>query len=260
MIYLLQKQDKFVKSRNDFRRATMSEKYLKRAELHLHTNMSEMGAVGLVEDYMAFAKNNGISAVAITDNSNVRAFPQAYRYAKKYGIKLIYGIECYMIKSDKQYHITIMVKNKAGLKSLYKIVTASYTKYFNDKPCIPQNTISDNRENLLIGSACRQGELYQAVLEGKSDKELRDIASYYDFLEVQPFNDEKINKKIVELGMEKDITVTATSNAHYVYPEDSVAMKALLSTKDYDKCKDMPPLHIRSFDEMISEFEYLGLW
>lgn len=236
----------------------MIEKCLKRAELHLHTNMSEMSAVGLVEDYMAFANENGINAIAITDNANVRAFPQAYQCAKKYGIKLIYGMEGYMTKSEKQYHVTILVKNRAGLKSLYKIVTASYTKYFNDKPCIPQNIISDNRGNLLIGSACTQGELYQAVLEGKSDKELCDSADYYDFLEVQPFNDKDINKKIVELGTAKNITVTATSNAHYVYPEDSVAMKVLLSTKDYDKCKNMPPLHIRTIDEMISEFEYLG--
>lgn len=230
-----------------------------RSELQLHTNMSEMSAIGQIEDYILFAKKNGINAVAVTDSTNVRVFPEAYQYAVKYGVKLIYGTEGYLDNgTDMPYHITVLAKNKTGLKSLYEIVSASYTEFFDKQPFIPKRLLEQKRENLIIGSACGMGELYQAIVTGKDDSTLKEIASFYDYLEVQPFNNKNINKKIVDLGKKMNIPVVATSDAHYVYPKDQIAMKVLVSVKDYDECEKLPPMHIRTTEDMIKAFDYLG--
>lgn len=228
-----------------------------RAELHLHTNMSEMGAVGQIEEYILFAKKKGIKAVAVTDNANVRVFPEAYHYAAKHGVKLIYGMEGYLDNGmDMPYHITVLAKNKTGLKSLYEIVSASHTEFLGKQPLIPKRLLEEKREHLIVGSACSNGELYRAIKNG--DINLKSTAGFYDYLEVQPFNDKDINKKIVDLGEEMNIPVIATSDAHYVYPKDQMAMKVLVSVNDYDESIALPTLHIRTPEEMISEFEYLG--
>ena len=173
----------------------------KRVELHLHTNMSAMDAMSSAKSIVKRAMKWGHKAIAITDHGCVQAFPEACNTARGSDFKIIYGCECYLvndynsdgskktdeeIKADKSYHCILLVKNKVGLKNLYKLISDSNIKYFHRFPRIPKSDFLAHREGLLIGSACEAGELYQAILGGKSDEEIARLVEFYDYLEVQP--------------------------------------------------------------------------
>ena len=226
-----------------------------RAELHLHTKMGNMDAVGDIEGYISFAKSNNISAVAVTDRSVVRAFPKAYELSKEYGVKLIYGADiCRETNADKKYGITVLARNRQGLKALYKMITALHTEPSCGRLDSVEKIISDDRKNLLVG-AC--DELYQAIIDGKTDDELQAVIGFYDFLEVQPYNDKDINEKIAALGERYDKPVAAASNAHYVYAEDKIG-EAVLLHRAGDSAPSNIDLHMRTTEEMMEEFAYLG--
>ncbi|NMB98220.1 MAG: PHP domain-containing protein, partial [Clostridiaceae bacterium] len=179
----------------------------KRIELHLHTQMSSMDGITPVEDLVKRAAEWGHKAVAITDHGVVQAYPGASKAASKYKIKIIYGVECYLVDDTndenfdytkaESYHAIILVKNKTGLKNLYKLISQSHLSYFYKRPRMTKSMIMEYREGLLIGSACEAGELYSAVLENASDEEIYRIASFYDYLEIQPLGN---NQFLVESG------------------------------------------------------------
>ncbi len=260
----------------------------KRVELHLHTKMSSLDALISPKDLIKLASSIGHTAVAITDHGNCQAFPQAMTEVdklKKSGVdfKLIYGIEGYFIPSeltreqsetptDKPRHIILIAKTKAGLKNLYKIVSRSHLDHFHKRPRIPKWLLDQHREGLIVGSACEAGELYRAILDGVPYSKLLEVASYYDFLEVQPLMNNEFMlrngtiesvdilkehvRTIISLGKELTIPVIATGDVHFATKQDSI-YRTVLTAAMYKDADMQPPLYYRTTDEMLAEFDFL---
>lgn len=175
---------------------------------------------------------------------------------------------------DTIYHVSILAQNKIGLKNLYKLVSISHLEYFYKKPIVIKNVLEENREGLLLGTACNMGELYQAILAGKLDEEIEKIADYYDYLEIQPISNnmymirdgivpnlealQDINKKIVELGEKLNKLVVATSDNHFLYKKEDMYRKILQEDQRYDESNEQSLLYLKTTQEMLKEFEYLG--
>lgn len=155
----------------------------KRVELHLHTKHSEMDGVSSIQNMVKRAGEWGHTAIAVTDHGVVQAFPDAAEAGKKYGVKIIYGMEGYLVEDvgtnpvelsrSRSFHIIILAKDYTGLKNLYKLVTASHMEYFYRRPRIPRSLLDAHREGLILGSACESGELIRAILQKKDAAENR---------------------------------------------------------------------------------------
>ena len=178
------------------------------------------------------------------------------------------------------YHMIIFAKNKEGLKNLYKLISFSYLNYYGGHgrqkkvPRIPKTVLEQHREGLVIGSACVSGELYNAILDGKKQEEIEEIAEFYDYLEIQPIcnnrflieegkvaDDEAlrdINRRIYELGVKLGKPVCATCDAHFVNKEDEIYRRILLSGMKFKDADREEPIYLRTTDEMLEEFSYLG--
>ena len=172
------------------------------------------------------------------------------------------------------YHMIILAKNKEGLKNLYKLISFSYLDYYKKKPRIPKSVLEQYREGLIIGSACEAGELYRAILDGRSEQEIEDIASFYDYLEIQPVCNNRflieegkiadedgireINKKIYNLGKKLGKPTCATCDAHFLNKEDEIYRRIILAGMKFADADKPLPIYLRTTDEMLAEFEYLG--
>ncbi len=257
---------------------------IKRVELHAHSKSSAMDAVVTAKDLVKRAIHWGHKAVALTDHGCVQAFPEAMHAKEdsKSDIKIIYGVEGYLIasgenfksKETKRYHIILLAKNLVGLKNLYQLISISNLEYFYKRPLMPRDEIIKHREGLIIGSACEAGELFRAMKSGASDEELEKIASFYDYLEIQPIgnneymvrngsvpDDEALrdfNRKIVALGEKMNKLVVATCDVHFLDSKDEIYRRILQAGQGYADADFQAPLYFRNTEEMLSEFEYLG--
>ncbi len=171
------------------------------------------------------------------------------------------------------YHAIILVKNMVGLKNLYKLVSMAHLDHFYKKPRISKAMLEEYREGLVLGSACEAGELYSKILHGATEADMEKIASYYDYLEVQPLgnNDfmvrnhmvegtkelEDMNCTIISLGDRLGKKVVAACDVHFLDPEDEIYRRVLLKGQGYEDAENQPPLYLRTTEEMLSEFSYL---
>ena len=177
------------------------------------------------------------------------------------------------IKKLPSHHAIILAKNELGRRHLYRLVSDSHVTYFHRQPRIPKSEFLKYREGLIIGSACEAGELYQAVYGGKSDEEIARLVNFYDYLEIQPNGNNmfmvrkgettvenliEVNKKIVRLGEQFNKPVVATCDVHFLNPEDEIYRRIIMAGKGFDDADDQAPLFLRTTDEMLAEFSYLG--
>lgn len=277
----------------------------KRIELHLHTSFSEMDGINSPVDYINRAKEWGHKAIAITDHGVVQGLPSAYRAAKDAGIKLILGMEGYLVDDEKypdfmnmklrnfkRHHVIILIKEDTsfdenipkenrvyGRRNLYELISYSYTKTYKSRPLIPKSLLAQKRKGLLIGSACEQGELYQAVLCNEGQEELERIAAFYDYIEIQPncnnefmidskseihknIHNEKdliqINKRIIEIADKLKKPVVATGDAHFLDKNDAKFRAIIMHAKGFEYNMVQPDLCFKSTDEMLDEFDWAG--
>ena len=255
----------------------MDNSPVKRVEMHLHTKMSSLDALVSIKDCIKTAASWGHQAIAITDHGVVQAFPEAYEVASQEKIKLIYGMEGYLFEDDnpgKYWHIIILAKNEIGLRNLYKLVSLSHLKYLYKRPRIPRSILKEYREGLILGSACEAGELYQAIVKNMDPEMVENIAQFYDYLEIQPIANNsfmvrkgivasedrlyEINQKICDLGKQLNKKVVATCDVHFLNPEDEIFRRILMAGQGYSDAEFQPPLYLRTTEEMLTEFAYLG--
>ena len=174
------------------------------------------------------------------------------------------------------YHVIILAANDLGRVNLYRLVSWSHIRFFSRRPRIPKSLLNEYREGLIIGSACEAGELYQAILRGVGDAELSRLVRFYDYLEIQPLGNnmfmlqdekstvktvadlENINKKIVDLGEQFGKPVCATCDVHFLDPEDEIYRRILMAGQGFKDSDEQAPLYLRTTEEMLAEFEYLG--
>lgn len=178
------------------------------------------------------------------------------------------------VENLRTHHIVLLVKNQTGLKNLYKLVSDSHVHYFHRHPRIPRSRLVELREGLLLGTACEAGEFYGLFLDGASDERIEEVASFYDYFEIQPLANnqflvdsgrlasveelKEINRRIYDLGLKMGKPVVATCDVHFLHPHEAIYRKILLMGQGFEDADNQAPLYFRTTNEMLTEFAYLG--
>lgn len=232
-----------------------------RVELHLHTRASEDTSVITPKDAIETAVKMGHKAVAITCLNSVQDFAEMERCQWKYGngIKVIYGAEIkYVLPGDNlPEHITVLAKDKDGLQALYRLISSLEDNGIMF--AISKELLEKNRAHLLLGSHHFYGELYRAVRDGAPEQRIKELAAFYDYIELYTRSDDiskEVNRKLYHLGKRLGIPVVAVGNCHYIEPEDQICKKVI----DHIHSGIIEPgsTYFRTTEEMLQEFSYLG--
>ncbi len=249
---------------------------VKRVELHAHTKMSFMDGLTDVSEMVKKAARWGHSAIAITDHGCVQSFPDAYKAGQKHKIKVIFGVEAYLVEEDKKekpYHIIILARNDKGLHNLYQLVSKGYIENFHSHPKIKRSELQEYRQGLMLGSACEKGELFQALMNGAEEEQLASIIDFYDYLEIQPPGNNQflvrggqltteglqdLTRRIVDLGIKHNKPVVATGDVHFLEPHEEQFKTILLAGQGYKDSEDVAPLYLKSTAEMMDDLSFLG--
>ena len=232
--------------------------------------------LGIIADKLGIIVEVAHRALDDVDTT-VKVLNVMFNMLKEDGVKTLDDIDSKAAVDFKKlpsYHAIILAKNYVGLKNLYKLVSLSHLHYFYKKPRILKSIYKKYSEGLILGSACEAGELYRAIVEGKDDDEIEEIAKDYDYLEIQPTGNnmymvrngtlpdaraiEDINRKIVALGEKLGKLVVATCDVHFIDPQDEIYRRILMAGQGYDDADEQAPLYLRTTEEMLKEFEYLG--
>ena len=234
--------------------------------------------LGLIADNLGIKVEVAHRALDDVDTL-VKVFQVMLKMLKEKGAKTLADID--NLEAEKvdfrklpSYHAIILAKDLVGLKNLYKLVSYSHLDYFYKKPRILKSIYRKHSKGLILGSACEAGELYRAIVAGKTEEEIEKIANDYDYLEIQPLGNnqfmvrngtvqdeeglKEINKKIVELGEKLNKLVVATCDVHFMDPQDEIYRRILMAGQGYDDADEQAPLYLRTTDEMLNEFSYLG--
>lgn len=222
-----------------------------------HRAVDDAGATAeIFEKFVEMLKERGITTLKGINEAN-KMTPEA-------------------IKKLPTYHGIILAKNDIGRVNLYKLVSLSHIDYYFRRPRIPKSLLQENREGLIIGSACEAGEVFQAILRNQPEEELKRVVDYYDYLEVQPLGNNEfmiesdryevsskedlmeLNRRVIELADKYDKPVVATCDAHFLDPEDEIYRRVIMAGKGFKDADNQPPLYYRTTEEMLEEFRYLG--
>lgn len=217
----------------------------KRIELHLHTRFSTMDALIDPEALVQRAAEWGMDAVAVTDAGSAHAFPYLWRAGKKYGVKIIYGVETIITNgANKEYPVCLLAKNRAGLKRLYELISLSYDHYRHHLPTVPQSELLARREGLLVGAIDK--------------KDAEQAPELFDYIEIRPTDAETAGLEIARTAKRLGKPLAAVSDARFLEPEDELAHRILLSAQKNGGNVKSTPLYLRSTDEMLAQLSYLG--
>lgn len=247
---------------------------MKRVELGIHTNMSATIGVNPPVDYINAALMDWMPAIAVTDRSSVQAFSEAYKAVSETGgIKLIYGVELDYQKDEDIYYLSILAKNRQGLRAMYQLISDAYTGHGNKQPMISLDEIAKRRENLLLGIHLLS-EPMDAVLNGKDDAELENILSFYDYILLPPvsylqyFLDRKgirntdnlteIYERIIALCNKLGKPAIASDSPHFVYSNDGECRKMVRFANGDTDYRRQPNMRFRTTEEMLEEFKFLS--
>ena len=178
------------------------------------------------------------------------------------------------MKNLPRYHFIILVKNQAGLRNLYQLISKSFLEYYNKRPIMPRSELIRHREGLIFGSACEAGEVFRALTKGEPWEEIKRLASFYDYLEIQPIGNNNFmiakgmakdeeqlrdwNRDILRLADELGKPCCATGDVHFLEPEDEAFRRILMAGQGFSDADNQAPLYFKSTDEMLKEFSYLG--
>ena len=245
---------------------------------HLYKNLKNY-KLDTVAEYLEVSLKNHHRAV---DDAQATAeiFMKSINYLKQMGIKNVSEINSSFseknvdIKKLPTYHVIILVKDYIGLRNLYEIISKSNLEYFHRTPRIPKSLLRSMRQGLIIGSACEQGEVFRNIISNVDDEKIKKIIEFYDYLEIQPVKNnefliekgevkdieelKEINKRIYTLGKKYNKPVVATGDVHFLDPWEEIYRKILMAGKGFKDIDNQAPLYLKTTDEMLEEFKYLG--
>lgn len=253
--------------------------YTERVELHCHTGYSRRKSVASVKGVLQFAQEQGMTAVAITDDETVCGYPEMQSRAEDSATrcKPIYGLEVevtedredYGNAKGEKYHVMLLVKNRVGLRTLYRLISqANLRKAEVGRPVYYMSELLNHRENLLLGAACDQGQLERLMTKRASEEELKRAASTYDYVEIMPGREETFVKQMISLTDSLSLPLVAVSNVHFLRKENAISYEVVLETAGEKYIErgngttgngtELSNLFFHTTEEMLSAFSYLG--